>query len=421
MVYILFVFYFFLLCWSIRKGNFFLQSGLSVNALNLLFLVHVITGVLGTWFFLKYSAVFDSHVFQQQGIIEYNLLIHHPWEYLTNLFQDNYHSNYSRLMDVTNSYWNDTRSNVLFKMLSFFNIFSVKNFYINTLFFNYLVFWGNVALYRVFQKMFSDCRLSNIITIFLLPSALLFTSLIHRDGLILLSISFIVYHVYFGLKEKHFGLKRILILILYLFIIFILRNYIVILIIPPLIAWVLAHYKPKYSLLIFLSVIGISSMAFFCVRYIVPAMDFPEFVASRQRSFIALSGNSSININPLYASFRSFMNNMPQAFNHTLLRPYISEIHTIEYLPFAVELIIYEILFLIYIFFRKKMFTYDPFIYFCVFFSLAMMLAIGYTVPFVGAFVRYRSFYFIFLICPLTALIDWKYLLTSIHIKNKNI
>ncbi|MEP7080150.1 MAG: hypothetical protein ABI784_05450 [Ginsengibacter sp.] len=421
MLYILFLFYFLLLSWSIRKGKFFLESDLSVNALNLLFLVHVITGILGTWFFLNYSAVFDSNVFQQQGIVEYNLLIHHPWEYLTNLFQDNYRSNYSGLMEVKNSYWNDTRSNVLFKMLSVFNIFSFKSFYINTLFFVYFIFWGNIALYKVFRIIFPNCRLTNILTIFLLPSALLFTSLIHRDGLILLSLSFISYHIFFGLKEKHFGFRRILILIFYLFTIFILRNYIVILLFPPLIAWIWAYYKPKYSLIIFIGVMVISSVAFFCIRYFIPALDFPELVASRQRSFIALSGNSALNINPLYASFRSFMNNMPQAFNHTLLRPYLSEIRSIEYLPFALELIIYELLLMIYIFFRQKKVQYDPFIYFCIFFSLAMMLAIGYTVPFIGAFVRYRSIYFIFLICPLTALIDWNKFFTTIHIIKKNI
>ncbi|MFS8083362.1 MAG: hypothetical protein ACMG51_07915, partial [Ginsengibacter sp.] len=183
----------------------------------------------------------------------------------------------------------------------------------------------------------------------------------------------------------------------------------------------ISSYKPKYSLIIFISVMVISAIAFFCVRYLIPALDFPEFVASRQRSFIALTGNSALNINPLYASFRSFMNNIPQALNHTLLRPYLSEIRTLEYLPFALELIVFEILFLIYIFFRKKIVEYDPYIYFCVFFCLAMMLAIGYTVPFIGAFVRYRSFYFLFLICPLTALTNWRKFGKLLHIKNKNI
>lgn len=421
MLYLLFVFYFILLSWSIRKGKFFKKSALTADTLQLLFFIHVITGVVSTWFFLKYSAVFDSNVFQQQGILQFDLLVHHPGEYFTNLFQDNYHGNYSGLMDVNDSYWNDTRSNVLFKLLSVFNIFSFKNFFINTLFFVYLVFYGNVALYKVFQKIFPDCRLTNILTIFLLPSALLFTSLIHRDGLIFLSLSFISYHIFFGLREKHFGIKRILILLFYLFIVFILRNYIVILLIPPLLAWIISSYKPKYSLIIFISVMVISAIAFFCVRYLIPALDFPEFVASRQRSFIALTGNSALNINPLYASFRSFMNNIPQALNHTLLRPYLSEIRTLEYLPFALELIVFEILFLIYIFFRKKIVEYDPYIYFCVFFCLAMMLAIGYTVPFIGAFVRYRSFYFLFLICPLTALTNWRKFGKLLHIKNKNI
>lgn len=420
MLYLLFVLYFILLSWSVRKGKFFKTSGLSANTLNVLFLVHVATGIVATWFFLNYLPVFDSNVFQQQGILEFDLLIHHPIEYFTNLFQDNYHSNYSGLMDVNDSYWNDTRSNVLFKLLSVFNIFSFKNFYINTLFFVYLVFYGNVALYKVFQKIFPQSRLSNILTIFLLPSALLFTSLIHRDGLIFLAISFISYHIFFGLREKKFGIKRVSILIFYLFIVFIFRNYIVILLIPPMIAWILSAYKPQYTCFIFTGTMAIFSIVFFCARYLVPALDFPEFVASRQRSFIALSGNSALNLNPLYASFRSFMNNMPQALNHTLLRPYLSEIHSLEYLPFALELIVFQLLFIVYIFFKKKPERIDPYIYFCIFFSIAMMLAIGYTVPFIGAFVRYRSFYFIFLICPLTAMIDWKKLYQTIHIKFKN-
>ncbi|HSV11942.1 MAG TPA: hypothetical protein VLI68_14300, partial [Hanamia sp.] len=66
------------------------------------------------------------------------------------------------------------------------------------------------------------------------------------------------------------------------------------------------------------------------------------------------------------------------------------------------------ILFLIFLFFRKKNISINPLIYFGIFFSLTMLLITGYTVPIIGAIVRYRSIYLIFLLIPVVCYTDWK-------------
>ena len=68
------------------------------------------------------------------------------------------HDNYGGFLESSNSYWNDTRSNLIVKMLSIFDIFSRSNFFINSLFYNFLIFFGTVALYRVFIEIFPDLQ-----------------------------------------------------------------------------------------------------------------------------------------------------------------------------------------------------------------------------------------------------------------------
>jgi hypothetical protein len=357
-----------------------------------------------------YLPVSDSVILNGMGIKEFHLLFQNPHEYLINIFHTNSPNAYSRLLDDSHSFWNNLRTNLILKMLSIFNIFSFKSFLINTLFFNFLVFFGFVALYKVFIKIFPASFYQLIICIFLFPSALFFSSEIHRDGLILLSIGMVIYHLFFILNEHKFSWKKISIITLFLLLIFLLRNFVFITLIPPLISWILSKKFPKRAFICFVSVYVFSTIIFFCSGFISSRANLPQYVSSRQQSFIEIGkmGASTININPLYPNFKSFLMNAPQALDHALFRPYLSKIGSVQYLPFALEVFIIEILFLIFLFFRKKNISIDPLIYFGIFFSLTMLLITGYTVPIIGAIVRYRSIYLIFLLIPVVCYTDWR-------------
>lgn len=409
MIYLLFIFYCFLFCWLITRIKFFTQSGLSKRILLTLFVLRILVLIGSSYLNIYYFPVSDSVAFHQMGIEEYHLLFQNPHEYFTNIFHSNSPHGYSRFLDDSKSFWNDLRTNLIAKMLSIFDLFSFKNFLINTLFYNFLVFFGCVALYKVFIKIFPGCLYQIIICIFLFPSVLFFSSMIHRDGLILLSLSMIIYHLFFIINNHQFSWKRIFLIILFLLLILLLRNFVFITLIPALIAWFIAQKYPKYAFISFIGVYIIVTILFFSSGLISPRTNLPQYVAARQFSFIQIgkAGTSTIPIKPLSPTFKSFLTNAPQAFNHALLRPYVSKILNFEYLPFVLEIFIIEILFLVFLFFRKKKIIVNPLIYFGLFLSLTMLLITGYTVPIIGAIVRYRSIYLIFLLIPLICYTDW--------------
>jgi hypothetical protein len=344
------------------------------------------------------------------GVEQFHLLFQNPHEYFVDIFQSSYSTGYTRLLDDTHSYWNNLKTNLLAKILSIFDLLSIRSFWINTLFYNFLIFFGCVALYKVFIKIFPKSFYAIVFCIFILPSALFYSAMIHRDGLILLSVSMVIYHLFFMMSEHTISWKRLVIIFLFLLLIFLLRNFVFIALIPALIAWVFAQKFPKYAFISFIVVYTIVGILFFTSGFISARTNLPKYVSSRQQSFIEIgkAGNSTINIQPLHPTFKSFLNNAPEAFNHTLFRPYLTEINNYQYLPFALEIFLFEVLFLIFIFCHKKIFPANPLIYFCIFFSLTMFLITGYTVPILGAIVRYRSIYFIFLLLPIISYINWE-------------
>ena len=410
MFYILFIFYFSFFCWLITRISFFKKSGLTNQLLIALFIVRILFMLVSCYVNFYILPVSDSVNFHQQGTEEFNLLFTNPHEYILNIFHNPYTHGYSRIFEDYHSFWNNLRTILIAKMISLFDIFSFKNFWINALFFNFLVFFGCVALYKIFNRVFPKATFQLIFCIFLFPSALFFTSVIHRDGLILLAVSMIIYHFYFLTTSEKNSVKRILLVILFMILIFLLRNFIFLALIPALIAWWIASRFPNKAFLSFVIVYSISVMVFFTSGFISPKANFPVFVANRQASFIELGkqAGSSFEVKQLQPSLKSFFNNAPQAFNLAFMRPYLSEIRSLSFAPFAFEIFLLEVLFVLLLFFHKKNIGVPPVIYFIIFFSLTALMMAGYVVPILGAIIRYRSIYFAFLLIPLTCFIDWQ-------------
>lgn len=419
MFYLLFLFYLGLFCWLITKIRFFKIDGLSTRNIILFFLLRISVSTIVCYFIITFSVPGDTKAFHQFGIEEYDLLFSNPMEYFTNIFTHYNVENYSRFLDISDSFWNDLRSNIIIKMLSIMDIFSGKNLYINTLFFNFMLFFGIVAIYKTFQAVYTQSKKGVIFCVFILPSALVFTSAIHRDGLVLLALSFIIYFIHFGLKEKHLSKRKIFLIVVLLLFILLLRNYVFILLVPSLVGWFLSMRWPRFTLLIFTSIFAFCVLFFFISGFISPKIDLPKYVVERQEKFVEIgdSSNSSITIRPLDQSVKSFLLLTPQAIDHSFLRPNLSDINGLYFAPFAIEILIYKALFILFIFFRKKNIRGSPIIYFCLFFGCSMMLITGYTVPIIGALIRYRSLYLIFILMPVICNIDWERI-KRINLKN---
>ncbi len=311
----------------------------------------------------------------------------------------------------TNSYWNDLKGNFFIKILSIFNIFSFGNYYINVIFYSFISMFGPVAIYRVMNDVFPGKKLQVLIAVFLIPSFLYWTSGLHKEGLLFLGFSLIIFNIYFGLKRKKISLANIIFILLGLTLVVALRNFLIVILAPALIAWLLSQKFNKKPLIVF----GICYLAFviffFMAGYINTNFDFPKAVVTKQREFVALVGNSSVPMKKLEPTFYSFIKNIPQAISLSMLRPYLSDVTHILSLAAAAETDI--LLFIVFTFlFWKRKTKLSPhsliFIYFSAFLSFSILITIGYVVNNLGAIVRYRSIVLPLLFTPIICGIDWK-------------
>jgi hypothetical protein len=252
--YLVFVAYLVFFAWLVTRTRFFTRTGLSRPQLLIVFLLKVIAGIFYGWIGLYYGGLAqmqDTWSYHTFSVQEYHLLFNNPHEYFTNLFHDPYNGGVSKFFETSDSYWNDLKGNVLVKILSIFNIFSFGYYYVNVIFYSFITLFGPMALFRVMADIFPRRKLLILVSIFMIPSFLYWTSGLHKEGLIFTGISFVIYALYFGNKEKKYGIKRIIVLLTGLLLVLVLRNFLILIIMPAILTLLIANRWPKKGLAIF--------------------------------------------------------------------------------------------------------------------------------------------------------------------------
>jgi hypothetical protein len=368
---------------------------------------------------LRNNSNADIWVFHKDALAEYHLLFSNPSEYFTNLFYTGYQYGYDGVLQFHNSYWNDLKTNLIIKFISILDIFSFGHYYVNVILYNFLVFFGHIALFRIFSNVFKERRQVLICSCFLLPSLLVFSSTLHKEGLIFSAISITCYCIYKVINGAGFIKRQIIITVLSLGLIFLFRSYIIIVILPALFAWFISAKKKYPPVIVFCFTFIISVFIFFITPYFIPSVNLPQLVVQKQLDFLNLgTANSEIPLTTLLPDFKSFLANAPQALNHVLLRPYPGD-YSLSHplILFIIEMMLYQLLFILFLFFRKRNALVPSFSFFCIFFSLVILLIIGYTVPVLWAVIRYRSIYLPFLLTPIICGIDYKKIIHLIQIR----
>lgn len=417
--------YLVLFAWLVTKVRFFTKSGLTPAQLIIIFLLKVMAGIFYGWIGVYYgelAQMVDTWAYHYESIKSYNILLTNPSNFFPSLFHNPYEQGFTRFLSSNSSWWNDLKGNFLLMILSFFNLASFGHYYINVIFYSFLSFFGPIAVYRVMQDVFPHKKAAVLIACFLIPSFLYWTSGIHKEGLIFVGLALVVYHIYFGLKEQRFPLHRVLLIVFGLSLVLALRNFLIITLVPALIAWLLAEklrFKPHW---VFSGAYLLFIIIFFTARYIHPALDFPQAVVEKRNDFLQLHGNTSIPLPQLKPTVGSFIANAPHAFSLAAIRPYPSDVHHLLSLTAAIEINLLLLLFALFLVLRRRDRSWTPFLWFGVALSVSILFMIGYSVNNLGAIVRYRSIVFPFLMVPIIALIDWSrvsgYILGNIKLNN---
>ena len=399
-------------CFFICRIKFIKGAGLGSKTIILLFLVKIAAGcALGLVNHLMMHNTTDYDVYNSLGVTENRHLFSDPHLFFTDIFKSNY-ADYGEYFGSSGSYWNDLRTNIIFKVLGVMDIFSRGNYYINSLFFNTITFFGHIALYRVFSHVYPGKKIQSIVGCFLLPSMLYFSSGIHKDPIVFTAMAVFCYSLYVSL-DCGFSRKRLFSLLLSFLTVLLIRNFIAVIALPFAVAWFISSrykIKPAFVFPVMILVVGaaICTMHFSSEKY-----DPLRVVVQKQQSFFALSTASTAYYNDtLTPSIRSFVTATPKALAHAYLSPYPGEFDRLYINLFSIELTAYLLVLFLWVLFPLRTGAgSNPFIFFCFLFTFTVFLFSGYITPAAGALIRYRSIYLPFIITPLLAGINWKRIL----------
>lgn len=406
--YLLFFVYLVLLSWVLLNTRLVKDSGLHKKIVILLFICKVAAGLISGKI-SQNAPNMDTWQYHADARVEYQLLFQHPSQYFTNIFNSGYANPYAGVLKFKSSYWNDLKTNLIVKFISVLDIFSGANYYVNVVLYNFLVFIGTMALFRVYSYRYKHNINLLACACFLLPSFLLFSSTIHKEGLIIAALGWLLYCFYNALHFTGFTLKKISGIIFCFTVIFLFRNYIAAMLIPALTAWVICHYKKYNPLATFSIVYLLFILAFFNIHVIFSNLNLTGLFVQKQADFFSLEkARSQISTPFLYPYFSSFVTNLPTTLSHIFCRPFITDYKLSPLiLLFSIELACYQFLVLLFLFIRKKSNGNDPFVLFGLFFGCSLLLIIGYIVPVIWAIIRYRSIYLPFLLIPVILNIEW--------------
>lgn len=392
---LMFLFYTALFIFILYQFSIKHSFSLNFREATLIFIAKIITGCIYGYFFLHYYGGDDTWLYHNEGLKEFALLKSDPLHFLINdIIPKGYNSNQvNTIFNSTQSFAKDLELTLLLKLFALFDLFSGGRYYVNVIFYNALVFCGSYLLFKAVSKKYPEKRTLWLLFIFYFPPLLFWTSGLRKDGICFSVFSGLIYQL-FALFEVQFSRKRMLYTMFLFIILFLLRNYIALAFIPVIIAYGLSRVYKKYTFLIFSAVLICCAAMFFLTGFLPDGFNLPLKMAERQHAFLQLSGNSYLSINTLSGNFFSYIKGLPTALNHVFLRPYFSEANGILNIFSFLENLFFFFLIIRLIFkpspYLKQLLN-DPLLLSVVAIGFLNYLIIGYTVPFLGAIVRYKS------------------------------
>ena len=286
---------------GIWKIPFLRKSGIRPGWLSLLFALHVLTGWAHNRIAYRY--------FPDHGDI---------WNYfsLSFLYRHRLLSEFNLFLS-DNSTWTYITHNGIVFIQMLLDLLSLDDMNINTLLFAFPVFLGNVALFRVFRRRFPDDTLAAA-SVFLLPSALFWTSCIYREGMLYMLLGFLFFHLdrLFTRPSRRplYYAIALFLLIAYF------RVAIAIILIPALLIWRwIDHPLPPPRR----RILAATVIILFIFTLSIPAIRDPllRSVTTEQASFQVLEGHSRLPLPAFNGTLTSVWRAFPAAIRNGFFEP----------------------------------------------------------------------------------------------------
>lgn len=410
MTYLLFGIYLVFFSALITRIPFFRNAQIPSRWLIAMFWLKIAAGMAYGWYYTQipeYAIRADTWKFYFDALPETALLKKDPLAFFSGLLQNHHENGFRHLFSTVHSYWNDLKHEIMVKFMAVLNVFTGSRYYVNVVWYNFLTLWGPVAFIRIMNDVFPGKPKLITLGTFLFPSFLFWLSGIHKEGILFTLLALTIYIIYRSLQQRPFTLRNGLAILFFLLVLFGLRNYMVLAALPAFAAWWLAEKYRKLKWWPFAGVFLLGCIVFFGTPQIHRKLNLPLSLVQRQQEFMHLGGQSVMPLRKLEPNLRSFVVNAPQALNHAIARPYLSEIYSPLYALAAVEIFVAWMLFACWYFRHSENPYRHPVNLALLMLSLLVLLLTGYIVPQMGAIVRYRSIFFPFVMVPILCTIKW--------------
>lgn len=374
------------------------------------FLVRAFASLCYGLFLLYISPGDSTTLYFPEGVNIWKLILKDPSN-ISLLFIPAKDFNQALLSSNANMGYFDQESNFMVtRLTAFFSFFTFGKFLAINLFFSLFAFTGAWRLFRFFYEQYPHLGKQFALATLYLPTFVFWSSGILKDPLCVGSIGWITYAAYRGFVLKKNPIKNLLIMIVFSWLIALVKSYILVSYLPFLLLYIsltrlsqIRNALLKASLV--LVFIGVSISGFLIIINSLPDLlgDFAskgisESILSFQSRFAQKESVSDSNFSlgvEFDGSPGGLIKIAPRAVIATLYRPYLWESKKISTLLSSLESLA-MMLFTLYVLLRVGIFRFIgsvfryPIIMYCFLFAILFSVFVGVTTPNFGSLVRYK-------------------------------
>ncbi len=308
-------------------------------------------------------------------------------------------------------FYKDLSSYFVVRIAAFFDLFTFHTYSATACWFAFLSFTGMWALFKTFYRIYPGLHKELAIAILFIPSVFFWGSGILKDTLTIGALGWMTYGVFNVFIARRKWLINIIIILITGYIIYSIKIYILLCFLPGVIIWVFFTYFSKIESIVAkiglapVVLTAIAVMSYFAVikvgedndRYSLDRISNTAEITARWLTYVShREGGSFYTLGDFDYSPSGMVKKFIPGIWVTLFRPYLWEVKNPVMMLSSLESLA-MFLFTFYIFLinpgiRKSISIIfkNPFVLFCLVFSIAFAFAVGFSTYNFGSLVRYK-------------------------------
>lgn len=390
--YCLLVLYIMVFSWWIKSSSSLSIKGLTPRSLIAIFIFKIVIGLLYGGIHFSYFNGGDTFLYLHESTRIAETFFSYPSYYISSLLGLEVAIPSPEVFTYPDRFifWKDLGSYAIVHIHALLYPFTQgSNYELHIFFIAVMGFFASINYYKVFDQILSLPRSFLLFCCFGLPSLTFWTSGLHKDAYVYFGIScFLV--ALFNIQQ---GQRFIRPLLTSIIIIALTRHYLLALLVPAAVGYLITLQYPNQKIRAYLIVYSCFLLLSLAISSLFFDISLFEILAKQQNAFLTETGNSAIkSVVPFDPSFWGILSTIPMAIINVLSRPFLWECRDFLQILASIEVLLFFALFSIALFMRKEnKAPLHPLVYFIVFYTMSHLLLVGILVANIGTIARYRA------------------------------